>query len=391
MPVQNRQEHQDQKNRDHYVFTGSQVMSLITSSIIGVGVLTLPRTVTEKAHQSGWISVILGGLIGVVGLWFILKIAQRFQGKGFISMAQEVLGSAKHPVVGKILIFPIILVFILYWLVTTAGVARTFGEVVVTAVLIRTPLEVVVGSMLLVAFTLVLYDIEVMARVNEALLPIMIIPVLFIAILSFQAADFTRLLPLMSVDWKGILLGTLAAAFTYQGYEILLLFMGNLPPDAKKTTMAAMWGLAVPVLVYVLIVVAGISSFGYEELQKLMWPTLELVKTTEMPGLILERLESAFLGVWVAAVFTTVANFFFTACHTVKSMFGLKTHRYVALVALPALYFMAMWPGNVHQLFLYLDKAAWVGLGLGNLVPMLLLLGAIMRKKGQNKWGSKAS
>jgi spore germination protein len=371
---------------DEYIFSPSQVMSLITSTIIGVGVLTLPRTVTETAHQSGWLSTLAGGLVGIIVLMFIFVLGKRFVGEDIFSISQEVLGGKKHKIIGRILSFPVTLAFVVFWITTTAGTARTFGEVVVTAVLVRTPLEIIVGSMLFVSYIMVMYDVEVMARVNEVLLPIIIIPVLLISLLAFQSAHFSRLLPLISVDWKEILKGTLFGSFSYLGYETVGLYIGNMDTSTKKTMKAMIYGVAIPMLVYTLIVIAGIAAFGYEELSRLMWPTLELVKTTEVPGLILERLESAFLGVWVAAVFTTTANLYFSISFAIKKLFKLHNHRYIALGVLPVLYVMAMWPKNVTELFNYLHNIAYIGLALGFISPLSLLLIALIRKKGQ--WSS---
>lgn len=377
------------KNQE-YVLTSSQVMSLITSTIIGVQVLTLPRTITEVAHQSGWISVLIGGMVSLFGMGIILILGKRYPGYNLISISQEVLGVKKNQTVGRVMAFPLLATFILYWLISTAMIARTFGELVVTAVLIKTPLEVIVLSMLLVALTMVLYDLEVMARVNEVLLPIIIIPVLFIALLSFQSADFIRLLPLIAVDWKGLLQGVLIGSLAYQGFEMMALYLGNMNVLNKETNRAAYFGIMFPMLIYTLIVVAGISAFGYEELQRLMWPTLELVKTTEMPGLILERLESAFLGVWVAAVFTSVANLYFSACYLSMKVFRLKSHRWFAVGVFPILYYTAMWPENVLQLFNLLEYLSYIALALGFVSPLFLLFFAIIRKKGnQEKQGGK--
>ncbi len=371
----------DSNADEQYTFTPSQIMSLITSTIIGVGVLTLPRTVTATSHQSGWISVFIGGLISGLIIWFILKIGQMFPKHNIISISHRLLSSKGNFVIGKLLTLPIVLIFIAFWFLTTAGVARTFGEVVVTAVLIKTPLEVIVASMLIVAAVMVLCDMEVMARVNEALLPILIIPVLFIALFSFQSSNFLRLLPLLTTDWHGLVQGMFAAAFAFQGYEIIALYTSNMDIRSKKTTRAAIFGIVIPMVIYALIVIAGITSFGHEELQRLMWPTLELVKTTEMPGLILERLESAFLGVWVAAVFTTVANLYFTACLAAKYVFSLRTHRYIAIAMLPVLYYAGMWPDNVHQLFDYLDIIAYVGFYITLLSPIVLIMVALVRRE----------
>lgn len=370
-----------QSSKDNYMLSPSQVMSLITSTIIGVGVLTLPRSVSESAHQSGWISVLISGFLMLLLLWSIVKIGQHYPGVSLLFTSEGDGSTNRAGKLGRIIILLILFFYIVYWLFVTAGVARTFGEVVVTAVLVRTPLEVIVGTMLFLAFIMVLYDLEVMTRVNEALLPIIIIPLLFIALLAFQSADFIRLMPLVAVDRQNLLKGAVAATFSFQGFELIALYLGHLNAGSKQTRRAALLGVSIPILVYVLIVIAGIASFGYEELERLIWPTLELVKTTEVPGLILERLESAFLGVWVAAVFTTIANYFFSACFAVKKLLRLRTHRYLAVGILPVLYYLAMWPENVHQLFDYMQYLGYVGLGTSLFVPVFLLAVGILYGK----------
>jgi spore germination protein len=372
----------DHNENEKYMLTPSQVMSLLSSTIIGIGVLTLPRAATADSDQSGWISVILGGILSIVGLWFILQLGRMFPRIDFISISQRLLGTHKTSMVGKVLTFPFVLVFIVFWFGSTASVARTFGDVVVTAVLIKTPLEVIVGSMLVIGFVMVMCDLEAMARVHEVLLPIIIIPVLLIALFSFQSATFIRLLPVFDVEWKDLFKGIMATVFSFQGFETLAIYMGNVDIRTQHMKRAAMTGMVIPMVVYALITIAGITSFGFEELQRLMWPTLELVKTTEMPGLVLERLESAFLGVWVAAVFTTFAGFYFTACYAAKQLFQLKSHRSVAIIMFPVLYFVAMWPENVHQLFDYLDIIAYLGVGITfSSLPLLFFIALLRRGK----------
>jgi spore germination protein len=143
-------------------------------------------------------------------------------------------------------------------------------------------------------------------------------------------------------------------------------------------------GIAIPGVIYTLIVIAGISVFGKEELALLAWPTLELVKTTEVPGLILERLESAFLGVWVAAVFTTVGNLYYATALTIKQVFRLKGHRLIACALLPVFYWLSLKPPNIHVLFKYQSIIGYTGGVLAFLLPACLLLLAILRKRGKS-------
>lgn len=143
-----------------------------------------------------------------------------------------------------------------------------------------------------------------------------------------------------------------------------------------------MIGIIIPVFIYFLVVVDCTAIFGYDEISRLMWPTLELVKTPKIPGLIFERLESGFLGIWFTAIFTTVGNMYFSACFAAKKALGINNHRYIAILVLPALYYMVMWPENVHQLFRYDEKLGYVGLILGLISPILSLMLATFRKKG---------
>ncbi|HEU4965306.1 MAG TPA: GerAB/ArcD/ProY family transporter, partial [Bacilli bacterium] len=67
-----------------YFLTGSQAASLIASTIIGVGVLTLPRTTTQVAHQFGWMSVLLAAGLSVIAVTIISLLGRRFPERSLV-------------------------------------------------------------------------------------------------------------------------------------------------------------------------------------------------------------------------------------------------------------------------------------------------------------------
>jgi spore germination protein len=151
-----------------------------------------------------------------------------------------------------------------------------------------------------------------------------------------------------------------------------------------------MIGIAIPGVIYVLIIVSGISVFGVDEMRLLAWPTLELVKTTEVPGLILERLESAFLGVWVASVFTTVGNMYYATAAVVRGTFKLRSHRWIAVILLPVLYWLSLMPPNMQKLLEYKKWGGYLGIVLAFIVPIVLLILSYIRGTGNKaKKGKK--
>jgi spore germination protein len=379
----------DTKNKEGtqtpLVISPRQSSSLIASTLIGVGVLTLPRVTASEAQEAAWMATILGAIIAVMVLVVITKIGFRFPKKGIVSYSASILGSDKKKwwFIGRLLSLPIVFILLGYWLTTTAMIARTFGEVVVTAVLRQTPLEVTIITMLLTALLLVMYDVEVLARVNEILLPIIVIPVLFIAFLSFQSFQLEFILPVWpGLSLRDFFMGVLLTLFAYQGYELITVFSAY-THITKKTMRLNIIGLLIPAFVYLLIVIAGVSVFGNEELSMLMWPTLELVKVTQVPGLILERMESAFLGVWVAAVFTTTANVYYATTIVTSQFFGLeKYRRWIGLAFLPLLFFLSLQPDNVIALFEWQQYIGYTGLFASFVFPLLLTVIAKIRKKG---------
>lgn len=72
-----------------------QQTSLITSTLIGVGVLTLPRTTSAILYEAGWMSPLFGSIVAFVSVWMIAKLSQHFPGMTFIEYSTIVWGAKK--------------------------------------------------------------------------------------------------------------------------------------------------------------------------------------------------------------------------------------------------------------------------------------------------------
>lgn len=365
------------------VISARQSASIIASTMIGTGVLTLPRSVAEYAKQSAWFSVILGAVVAMLATAAWTLLFRRFPRQGVVAFSADIFSIGKGKAFGRMAAFPLLLALAGYWGLSTVLVARMFGEVVITTVLPQTPLEIIISTMLIVSYILTLYGVEVMARVNELLLPLIVIPVLLIAISSFQSMRLYHLFPLIpNVHWVSFLMGVAIAAFALLGFEVMTVF-SEYVQQSPKLLRANLVGIAIPGTLYTMIVFSGIASFGVDELELLAWPTLELVKVTEVPGLILERMESAFLGVWVAAVFTTTGNLYLAVSLLIQKMLGLRGYRLIATLLLPLFYWLSLLPQNIHALYEYKHYAGYIGGALALAGPPIMLTLAVLRGKGR--------
>ncbi|KIL40811.1 spore gernimation protein [Gordoniibacillus kamchatkensis] len=354
--------------------TAIQAAAILISTIIGVGVLPLPLFAVRDGNSGAPLLTLLGGIIAYIGIWIITKLGIRFPRQSIILYSEAVLGKWTAWI-GNVLIIG-------FFAFLTALAAREFGEVVITSVLKRTPLEVTVIVMLLMASLSSRNDMTTFAYIHHFYLPLIVFPIVLILALSLKNAQFINLLPVWGNEpsptdmWRGVL--TIAALF--QGsfvYTMVIPAMRR--PD--RAMVAGFWGVFIAGGLYVSTVIAAVGVFGPAETNNLLWPTLELAKATSLPGNILERLDAAFLAVWVTAVFTTLFSTYYFTIHAMSRFFRLRDHKLLAPFILPFLFALAMVPQNVVQMYDIIAIAGRLGLLITIVYPLIVLLVAVIRKK----------
>jgi len=339
-------------------------------------VLALPRLIVEQAGTGGPLATLLGAIPVTLAWLAATKLSRWFPGRSPVEYAPKVL---TRPVgwlySGALLVMKILI---------TALAVREFGAVVRTAVLPSTPVEVTIILLLLTTAYFVRYDQQVFARVFEIFFPIMLAPLTTICLLALKNAHAYYLFPLLGTSGLGLLRGAVLATTGYVAYMVALFLLPSLNRP-EKAVKAGLVGIGLSTFVYMLAVSATLAVFGLEETKLLVWPTFELIKNTTVPGFILERLEPAFLGIWVAAVFTTVAATYYATLLNIAQMFKLRDHKVMAIPLVPILYIIAMAPPDVHTL--YQAGITWglfgVTMNVGG--PVFMTGIARLRRKGATR------
>ncbi|MFF2890613.1 endospore germination permease [Paenibacillus sp. NPDC057967] len=349
-----------------------QTAAILVSTIIGVGVLSLPLFAARAADSAAPIVTLFGIIVAFIGLALITWLGIRFPDHTIIEYSEQILGKWIGRL-GSVCI-------IVFFAVLTSLTAREFGEVVVTAVLKTTPVEVTVIVMLMLAAVSARKSLTTFAYIHNFYFPLLLVPCLLIAILSLSNAEIINLQPMIWSKPNHVLLGTITIAALFQGSFILTLIIPSMR-QPKKAMKASVYGILIAGGLYLVIVSAAVSVFGAEEIKKLLWPTLELAKGTNLPANILERLDAAFLAVWVTAVFTTLLSSYFLTAYAMKQLFRLREHRVFSFILFPFIFFMAMIPQNVTQLYGIIEHVGRFGLIITIAYPAVLLLLAMMRKK----------
>ena len=353
--------------------TTFQAAGILISTIIGVGVLPLPIFAVRAADSGAPLVTFLGTVVAFVGLAIVSFLGSRFPRQTMIQYSETILG--KWPArFGSVFI-------IVFFAALTSLTAREFGEVVVTSVLKRTPLEVTVIVMLLLAAISTRNDMTTFAYIHHFYLPLIVGPALLIVVFSLQNAEWLNIQPLWGNDHKEMVKGVLTIASLFQGTFVMTMIIPFMRRP-EKAMKAAVGGILVAGGLYVLTVTAVVAVFGAEETKRLLWPTLELAKTTSLPANVLERIDAAFLAVWVTAVFTTLFSTYYLTIHALSDLFRLRDHKMFSFGILPFVFAMAMIPQNIRNMYDIIQIVGLIGLPITIAYPFLLLVVAAIRKKG---------
>ncbi|QTD39800.1 spore germination protein [Sporosarcina sp. Te-1] len=344
--------------------TNSQALILLVNSILAAGVLTLPRTSVEKVQTpDAWISVIIGGLIAMAAGVILVKLSQQYPTKTFFQYSQDIVGKW----IGGLLS----LIIICYFFVISAFELRILAEVTNLFLLEGTPKWAIIMPFMWIGLYLISGGINPIARLFEIIFPITIAIFLLVAFLSLGIFEIDNLRPVLGSGILPVLKGIKTATLAYLGPEImlfLLVFMKT--PD--KAVKIVIIGLSIPLLFYVITVVMVIGALSVDGVVTRTWPTLELMRSFEIPGLVFERFESLLLVIWIMQIFTAFTITYYAAALGLSQLFKkqIKPFLYGLLLII---YIVAMLPMNINEVFKFGDMIGNVAMVLFGALPLLLL------------------
>ncbi|MDR6227236.1 GerAB/ArcD/ProY family transporter [Desmospora profundinema] len=373
---------QDVRHEGRRTITPYQSHCLVVTTVVGVGILSFQRGVVEDVGPDAVWTILIGGLIVLGEVALLTMVMQRFSEGHLVGAIRELAGNERSRWFTTLMAAPFVLLVATFWFSATSYVTRTFGEVLISAVLPWTPLEVLMPVILGVAAVVASHRLDLVARFSELLMPLLYLPMPLFVVGWIQEGKWNNFLPLFEVNWPQVFHGVLGSFLAYSGISVLLAFMGyyRYPHRAMSAHLS---GVGVVVFFYWLTVAASVAVFGMYEIRNLMWPTLDLITVTAVPGMILERLESAFLAIWMVAVFTTLINLYGALVDAIMNWFQMKEKRrpYVSWFLFPFIFMTAYLPPNLPVVFRWGDWSGWYEPVVIVIILLFLFLLSVFRGK----------
>ncbi|MGM7723563.1 spore germination protein [Metabacillus sp. Hm71] len=345
--------------------TTQQVAVILSNSILAVGILTLPRTSVEKMKTPDvWISVILGGLIAILAGIIMVKLCQRFPQKTVYQYSQDIVGKWAGRFIS--------LIFVIYFFTVSAFEVRALAEVTGFLLLEGTPSWAVIMPFMWVGLYLIMGGINPMARLFEIILPITVILFLLITMMSFKLFEIDHLRPVLGSGVIPVLKGIKTTTLAFTGVEYIL-FLIAFMQKPNKAVKAVLVGISIPIFFYVITVIMVIGAFSVDGVILRTWPTIDLMRSFEIPGLIFERFESLLLVIWIMQIFTSFTIAFYIAALGLAHLFQKSIHPFI-YVLIPIIYIISTIPKSIDELFKLGDIIGTIALYLFGLLPLILLI-----------------
>ncbi|UQZ34955.1 spore gernimation protein [Paenibacillus sp. PK3_47] len=353
--------------------TASQAAVFLNNAVLGAGILTLPRNVSQSVKTpDSWLSVLLGGVIVLLVVALMVKISQQFPGKTVFQYAAKIVGR----VPGALLC----LLLVVYFLVVAGFEIRTLAEVTLFFLLEGTPIWAIVLPFIWLGIYLVYGGINSMARVFQIVFPISIMILLISFAFSFRLFDINNLRPVMGSGILPVISGLKSTVLVYTGCEVVMILVAFMQ-DPRQALKAMLTGIGIPVCLYFITVVMVIGGISIDSAITSTWPTIDLIRSFEVTGLFFERMEFPLMVIWLMQMFCNFSSFFFHASLGVSQIFRLPIHP-VIFALVPVIYISAMVPKSVHDLFTLGDAIGKMGIVLFILLPLLLSVIWLIRRKG---------
>lgn len=195
----------------------NQLGSLIVLFLIGSSSLFY---LASDASRDAWLAVLVGMLCGLLLLWGVnLALYRLMPQRNLIEIIFELLGRPLGYIVS--------IAYVLYFCYKSIRNVREFGDLMIMYLLPQTPLTVLIIFVCLLSAYTVFHGVDVLFRMAEAILPLVIIIylILFLLLTGSGLLHFENITPILENGFKPVWDAAFPELISFPFGEIILFLM----------------------------------------------------------------------------------------------------------------------------------------------------------------------
>lgn len=287
-----------------------QALMIIVGMVFSPAVRLFSSFVSGRGDQSSWIASLFSGafmILFVFVLWWLIK-----QNRNFYQHLEYSFGTNFSKFIG--------IIYVIWGVLLTSVQMRYYAQRVAST--IYTEIEMDIFAIIMVG--IIVYSlrkgISVIARMNELLLPMII--VVSVALLAFLTPDIETKVLVPIYDWKSL---THVAIFNLGsfGYLTFVVFFLDEINDHEKFKKQTICGIIAVTLFTMWLFITVIGTLGPHIIEKLPYPFFSVVKQISL-GEFLQHIEAFVITLWILSDFVLIS---FIGAATIKLLGGItRTH-----------------------------------------------------------------
>ncbi len=298
-----------------------QTGQLLFMTTIATLIFFAPSMIVSLAGNDAWLAALVGPMFALITLLLITWLGRKHPGLTIFQYSEVILGRW----LGK----AVALIYVWGFLHIGAMAVREFGDFMTTSFMSDTPISVFNFSMILLCAWSVMVGLEVIARMSEFIIILVISFLLFIFLFSLPNWELGYLLPFFSRGAMPVLEAALIPA-SWHGNIIVLAVILPFMTRPSRAFLAGTTAVFASAALLTLGVIGAIAVFGPELSSSFLFPIHHFAQTINI-GEIITRFESVVMTIWMAGIFIKTSVFYFCAALGLAQVLNLKEVRPVIL------------------------------------------------------------
>ncbi len=267
--------------------------------VLATAILSLPAVAGKEAKQDLWISPIWASIIGFLVVSILWKLHIFYPKQNIVQYSEHIMGKFAAKILA--------IIFLFFHLFLNGIVLRQYAEFIANF-FPKTPILVVIASLVLVSASVAYGGLEVLARVTQTFFPLFVFPFLIMGFLLLPDMKVQNILPIMG---NGIL-PSLKGAIAVQSWLGDFLYISFFLPFLTNPEKGRKWGIISIVTVVLTMVFTNlITIFVLDGVIKgQIYPVMNVARYISL-GQFFEHLESIVMAIWVTGIFLKISAIYY--------------------------------------------------------------------------------
>lgn len=355
--------------------TNRQIALVLFGTVVGYGVMGLPKVMAEEVGTASWIPLIIATCIAIITTYILTYL-------GYVHKTKTIYEYSTF-LAGKVLTFIFMIIYIVYFFMFATMEVRLTSEVIKQTILVQTPVWALSLMLLLVTYFSLSKGLRVIARICELYGIIVILFYLFIYTLLFTKGKIINLRPFLgSGNIIEYIKSSLKTLIPFLGVEILALIPFDKTINSKRIFKYTTIMVVIIGFLYIYIVESCISVTGVDSIVYYRDAVLATIRRSDFPWLqFFRRLDGIVIVAWILSIYCTVVLILYGASSLLSKLINKTHYKLISFILVVASFIISNIPKNYETAVKLLDFTGYLGILTSILIPSILLVITKVKKK----------